>query len=197
MKIPNLFLPKKQRYNDSCLMDTILNSNRSVNELKQWNACKQYLQVTFLSDITTIDEKFLLPGVTDGTNDNIPKSKLEWPNQNSSDKKTWKLWSQTITSIYCISKHSTTIRRDCILEHWTTKHMERLRLHSLYFSPSLDEIFEASTYGFHQYFANKIKTRQYNINIASKQTTENILTDCLPAIKTGNKFCISISHAIP
>ena len=71
-------------------MDTVLHSNRSVNELKQLNACRLYLQVIFLSDITTIDGKFLLPGVTEGTNDNIPKSKLEWPNQNSPDKKTWK-----------------------------------------------------------------------------------------------------------
>ena len=137
-------------------MDTILNSYHSINQLKQLNACRLYLQVTFLSDITTIDGKFLLPGVIDGTNENIPTSKLEWPNQNSPDKKTWKLWSQTITSIYCVSKHSTTIRRNCILGHWTSELKERLRLHSFYFSPSLDEIYETKTNGFNQYFANKM-----------------------------------------
>ena len=153
--------------------------------------------MTFLSDITTIDGKFLLPGVIDGTNENIPTSKLEWPNQNSPDKKTWKLWSQTITSIYCVSKHSTTIRRNCILGHWTSELKERLRLHSFYFSPSLDEIYETKTNGFNQYFADKIGTRAYNINIASKQTIEIIPADCIPAQKTGNTFNISISHAIP
>ena len=58
--------------------------------------------MTFLSDITTIDGKLLLPGVMESTNDHIPKSRIEWPTQLSPDKKTWKLWSQTITSIYCI-----------------------------------------------------------------------------------------------
>ena len=43
----------------------------------------------------------------------------------------------------------------------------------------------------------KIGTRQFNINIASKQTTENIPANYIPAIKTGNTFYISISHAIP
>ena len=96
-----------------------------------------------------------------------------------------------------MSKHSNSLRKECILGHWTTKYTERLRLHSYYFSPSLDEIFEASTHHFHQYFANKIGTRQYNINLASRQTTEQIPTICIPAIKNGNTFCISISHAIP
>ena len=117
IKIPNLFLPKKQRYNDSCLMNTILDLNRSVTELKQINACRLYLQVTFLSDITTINGKFLLTGVIEGTHDNIPNRKLEWPTQISLDKKTWKLWSQTITSIYCMSKHSNSLRKECILGH--------------------------------------------------------------------------------
>ena len=124
-----------------------------------------------------------------------------------------------------MSKHSTTIRKDCILRHWTTKYTERLRLHSYYFSLSLDELFAASTHGFHQYLANKIGTRQYNINLASKKTIEhipadcipaiknekkeynikyssrqtiyNIPADCIPAIKNGNTFCTSISHVIP
>jgi len=177
-------------------MNTILDSNRSVTEWKQINACRVYLQVTFLSDITTIDGKFLLPGVIKGTNDNIPKSKLEWPTRISPDKNTWKLWSQTITSIYCMSKHSTTLWRDYILGHWTTNYTECLRLHLYYFSPSLDEIFDAPTRGFHQYFPNKIRTRQYNINLASGQTTENVPADCILAIKNRNTFCISISHAI-
>ena len=55
-------------------MNAILDSNRSVTELKQINACRLYLQVTFLSDITTIDGKFLLPGVIEGTNANIQKN---------------------------------------------------------------------------------------------------------------------------
>ena len=72
-----------------------------------------------------------------------------------------------------------------------------LRLYPFYFSPSLDEIYETKTNGFNQYFANKIGTRQYNIHIASKETIENIPADCIPALKTGNTFNISISHAIP
>ena len=90
-------------------MNKILESNCSANELKQINACRIYRQVNFLSDITAIDGKLLLPGVIEGTTDNIPKSRLEWPTQNSPGKKTWKLWSQTTTLIYCISKHSTTL----------------------------------------------------------------------------------------
>ena len=69
-------------------MNTILDSNRSVTELKQVDACRIYLQVTFLSDITTMNGKFLLLGIIEGTNDNIPKSKLEWPTQISPDKNT-------------------------------------------------------------------------------------------------------------
>ena len=73
--------------------------------------------MTFLSDITTNDGEILIPGVIEGTKDHIPKSRLERPTQLSLDKNTWKLWSQTITSIYCISKYSTTLRREYIPGH--------------------------------------------------------------------------------
>ena len=60
-------------------MDTTLDSKKSLNELHQISACRIYLQVIFISDISTVDGRFLLPTVLESMNNSIPKSRLEWP----------------------------------------------------------------------------------------------------------------------
>ena len=72
LKLPNSYIPKPLRYNDSCLMNDIRGIIRSTIQLQQINAYRLYLPVTFLSDITSINGEFILPGVLIGDKKKIP-----------------------------------------------------------------------------------------------------------------------------
>ena len=51
------YTPKHERFNDSCFMNDILNIMSSIIQRQQINACRLYLDVTFLLDITSINSK--------------------------------------------------------------------------------------------------------------------------------------------
>ena len=57
----------KQRAGDEFLMDALrLRGNCTYTELKRINACRMYLQVTRLSDITSVDGKRIDPSILKG-----------------------------------------------------------------------------------------------------------------------------------
>ena len=101
------YTPKDQRFNDSCIMNNILKIMSSRIQRQQLNACRLYLDVTFLSDITSINGNFLLPGVITGDKRCIMNSNQEGTTQAKPYNKSWKLWARTITSLYCIKANRT------------------------------------------------------------------------------------------
>ena len=82
---------KKQRFNDSCIMEDILNITTSNIDLKQLNACQIYLRVTFLSEISNIKGTAVIAESLTGDKSTITKINLDWPNQNKSNTSTWLL----------------------------------------------------------------------------------------------------------
>ena len=60
-------------------MDDIHKYTSSTNQLELLNACRLYLQITFLSDITNIAGEKIIQGPTTGQKQDIPTSKLRWP----------------------------------------------------------------------------------------------------------------------
>ena len=74
LKLPNSYTHIPQRYNDSFLMNDIRGIVSSKIKLQQINACRLYLNITFLFDITSINSNFLLPGVLQGDKKKIPPS---------------------------------------------------------------------------------------------------------------------------
>ena len=67
-------------------MDEINKNISSTSDLERINACKLYLQVMFLSDITNNQGNNLLNGILSGDKKYLKNSNLQWPNQPSPNK---------------------------------------------------------------------------------------------------------------
>ena len=67
-------------------MDDIHKYTSSTNQLQLLTACRLYLQITFLSDITNIAGEKIIQGATTGQKQDIPPSKLRWPVQKNQTK---------------------------------------------------------------------------------------------------------------
>ena len=63
IEVKNLPIISLQREHDRFLMDIALDLYSKPSDLQHLNACRLYLQVTLLSDITTADGKFIRPEV--------------------------------------------------------------------------------------------------------------------------------------
>ena len=70
-----------QRSNDKCIMDEILRLHLTKNKLIRINACRLYLQITHLSDITESDGKTINKNFLTGPKPKFPRSIFKWPNQ--------------------------------------------------------------------------------------------------------------------
>jgi len=92
---------------DVHLMEAIVKLQLTPTQLVQINACRMYLKVTMLVEITDHTGTMLLPQVTlQPTNEKpmgleeISHSVLEWPVIHLLSRKCWKLWTRTIRSLF-------------------------------------------------------------------------------------------------
>ena len=92
-------------------MDDILSFISSTKIWRQLNACRLFLQLTLLSEITDIDGTHLLQGILNGDNSKMPPTTIHWPEQGSPSSSTWKCWSKVITHLYCVKYHSGILRK--------------------------------------------------------------------------------------
>jgi hypothetical protein len=89
-------VPKTPRENDITLMDYFVTLKLSLKQLKRLNRCRVYLQVLFLSDISSAARTCILPCYRQGRRDPYRKSLLDWPHHPSPPRQDWVLWSQTL-----------------------------------------------------------------------------------------------------
>ena len=92
---------KHQRQNDRFIMDDIHKYTSSITTLKLLNACRFYLQITFLSDIANLAGDKIIQGTTTGQKQDLPTSKLRWPTQRKPNKTTWQVWRSALLTMYC------------------------------------------------------------------------------------------------
>lgn len=81
IQLPLQWARKPQRVGDIAIMDILRKSNLSDLELTQLNYCQYFLQIEFLSDITTSDGTRLIPAVYTQRNGE--------PLQHQNDTMTW------------------------------------------------------------------------------------------------------------
>jgi len=88
-------------------MDDFHDYGIPTNQMEKLNACRMFLQVTTLAKITDHTGTSLLPqALVSSTNTspkgltNISYSTLKWPTINLPYSACWKLWSQTICTLY-------------------------------------------------------------------------------------------------
>jgi len=99
------FPPLQQQ--DRFLMEDFADQNLPRHQLEKLNACRMYLQVTTLAEITDhtgtilLQQAFLAPHATLPRGlTNISSSTLQWPTVATPSSACWQLWSATIRTLY-------------------------------------------------------------------------------------------------
>jgi len=121
---------KPLRKHDRYLMEDILQHGLPKHQLEKINACRMYLKVTTLAEITDNTGEALLPQVLTDFHHPIPKgllnisqSLLKWPTIHLPTAHCWRLWTRTLGTIYTGSPTGTRLIQK--LGSWTTHHNDQ------------------------------------------------------------------------
>ena len=117
IKLRTTYIQPLQRENNSFLMDRILTNYSSLTTIKKLHACRLYLQVTLLSDITNLKGDKLLPNSINGIREPHRHSAYAWPRQQRPNEHSWKLWKTMLQQLYS-SPTSQFIRSPLRLRRW-------------------------------------------------------------------------------
>ena len=96
-----VWVPKPVREHDACIMD-IASEIYSGEQLRRLNLCHISLQVTFISDILTVDGRRILLNYYNGNAHQYSgrRSRLNWPPVGDLPKSWWLLWQTFLTQWY-------------------------------------------------------------------------------------------------
>jgi len=115
------------RKNDCFLMEDFLEYGFPKHQLEKLNACRMYLQVTTLAEITNHVGDMLLPQILTNYTHPIPKgltsistSLLQWPKVHPPAAACWRIWTKTIDTLYTGSAKGTRLRNP--LRPWNSLH---------------------------------------------------------------------------
>jgi len=121
-------IPPLRMY-DVYIMEAIHELGLNTLQLEQINACRMYLQVTTLAEISDHTGSFLLTqALLQNTQTEpvgltaISTSTLVWPEIHNPTKATWKLWTTTISTLFTGSAQGTKLRTP--LGNWTTDYQK-------------------------------------------------------------------------
>jgi hypothetical protein len=103
---PLLSCPALLRLNDQPIMKVASKLDLNAIQLEKVNACRIWLQVTSVAEITDIDGKELLPYAVKGTSNTddspmlwvISPSKFRWPTHSKPTNSAWRLWGKVLQS---------------------------------------------------------------------------------------------------
>ena len=107
LELTEAWRPQSQRTNDKFIMDLVLQCKIfNTSELEMINACRLYLQVSRISDISTPDGRRILHKMLHGeyTIDEIHafrKTTYTWPRQEKPNEQAWKIWHLALTKTAC------------------------------------------------------------------------------------------------
>lgn len=92
---------KLHRQGDVFLTEAFIQLGLKVAALKWMNACRLYLRVEMLLDITTADGRDISSWVLKGKSESNPITYHEWPNQGDPGRQAWVQWRQMLASCFC------------------------------------------------------------------------------------------------
>ena len=115
IKLKEFEHPIPQRENDVCIMDTITKNIASKITLQRLNACRLFLQITLLSEITSANRKFIKHNILNGKRNSITSTKI-WTRQKSPEKATWTMWRSLLKRNFC--SYYNTIQSQSQLGSW-------------------------------------------------------------------------------
>lgn len=105
--------------NDRYIMNDLLTFPSSLPLIKKLHACRLYLRVIFLINITNLKSDFLLPNIMTGICTKYHKKMTDHFKKIQNDH-SWKLWKKTIRLIYYILSSINTLKHQHRLKRWTT-----------------------------------------------------------------------------
>ena len=123
---------------------------------------------------------------------------LRWHNQPSPNKKSWHLWSSTISKIYCKNYKSATLKQEKNLGHWTVTHFNHSKFHPFLYSPYLKEIYHRKNKTITQWSSSPILSQTIIAIPYSNTICSDIPEYCFPIEKLNLKlgFKIKINHML-
>jgi len=111
-------------------METFVDQKFSKIKLKQLNACRMYLQVTTLAEISDHTGTELLHQAFPSTTQNrttglaaISMSTLKWPHVELPSPTCWRIWSTTVRTLYTGSRTGTRLQQP--LGEWLSTYQQQ------------------------------------------------------------------------
>ena len=99
LEVASTFVPKLQRKHDSFLMDHAIQFTSSASELILVNACRLYLGVTFVSDISTCDGTMIPLSVVYGSPSQLSSPRGLLAYQAKPGKGAWTIWRRFLSTL--------------------------------------------------------------------------------------------------
>ncbi len=137
---------KPMRHHDRFLMEDFIQQDFSKHQLEQLNACRMYLNVTTLAEITDHTGTELLPQILSTPINPIPKglvniskSTLQWPRIHNPSAHCWRMWTRSLCNLYAGSSKNT--RLTTPLGNWTT-HYQDIRFWHWRMNPNEQLLFQ-------------------------------------------------------
>ena len=101
--IKGIWRPPKPLPHDYNLMEYLTKiPNIAEASIQQIEACRLYLQVSNLSEVTTEDGKFLNPQMITPPHNFTPTNKLHWPYQPRPGQLAWSRWENMLKFYFCL-----------------------------------------------------------------------------------------------
>jgi ribonuclease HI/exonuclease III len=174
-------IPETQCVNDEFIMDALRErGDCSATELQRINACRMFLQVARVSDITSADGKFLRTESLVGRKTTTYRSSSHWPRQGRPPKLWWSLWKKKLQLILSCNGASSKLRLP--LGQWSTAMLQHEweTVHSAMSGQS--EIFIRQQNGEYAVFGAEGSTTGKHLRVSHTKigTTDRCPTDAVP-----------------
>jgi len=125
----NAWAIKPLRFHNHFLMEDFVQQGFSKLHLEQLNACRMYLNVMTLAELTDHTSVELLPQILSTLTNPTPKglanistSTLQWPRIHNPSAQCWRLWMQMLYTLYAGSPKNTRLHQK--LGTWTPHYQE-------------------------------------------------------------------------
>jgi hypothetical protein len=107
IQLSDTWCPEPQRDKDDSIMAKILAFPQfKTRDLATINACRLYLRVTQISNISSADGSRVLTRMLTGDYhrtelDTLRPTQIEWPHQEKPNKSSWKIWTKALQAAIC------------------------------------------------------------------------------------------------
>ena len=191
LSIRDKFTLTPDRYNDTNIMQSVNNKYKSLTKRKQYNACRMYLRITFLSELCNPEGTSLNITLLNNKSNYRVRSRFWWPNQTKPGVKYWNEWISYLKQTYCVP-NSHHLQHRYLLGKWLTTYNNRNSHFNLNFSPSLQEIYDTKQCT--QQYCQHIGAGTYSLTPSTIESLDTIPADAIPITIQNNTFNCTVQR---